>query len=119
MGEEVAGQGVARAAASGRARRVISRAAAARAGGGVAAQEGGRDAVAGAQGGGQGFEMAVQDNGGEGRRVTGQRADLGEPEVVGGAPSGSQRTAPGDRSGTAPYRAAQPRATDHRRAASP
>ncbi len=89
-------------------------------GGGVAAQEGGRDAVTGAQGGGEGFEVAVQDDAGEGGRVAGQGPYPGEPQVVGALPgSGSQRSAPGDRSGTAPYSAAQPRATDHRRAARP
>lgn len=54
-------------------------------GGGVAAQEGGRDTVTGAEGSGEGFEVAVQDDGRDGRRVGGERADLGEPQVVGGA----------------------------------
>ncbi len=55
---------------------------------GVAAQEARGEAVTGAQGGGERFQMAVQHHVREGRRVAGQRPDLGQPQVVGGAPLG-------------------------------
>lgn len=113
----------ARAATSGRparrAQRLISRAAPSERGPGVAAQQRGGHAVAGAQCGRQRFEVAVEDELRDVRAVGGELPRTGEEQVVGRTGVGVPVQQRGVEVGDAPEEAALPSDSDQRRAASP